>query len=256
MVNRICFYEDLVLKIFRGILEIHTNKLVDSWHNVLILSFLKGARKQRPDMLVHLLLNEAIESIRRKVLLAINGFQTRRTCLAEQNQLDKCNSISFEKAMTLVSRCNSAEKCDESGEMIFVKSFTNENVKYIISQNDEGLISSCTCENMSTNFLVCKHMYLVSRTFGYILSFDSRKKNTTVIDTTPISQLSSDGSDQAMFAADFHQVIKIVEPVINEYDKLENQDQSLCQEVLDTLRAMSSIRHRMSRHNWSEKQRR
>ena len=99
-------------------------------------------------------------------------------------------------------------------------------------------------------------MYLVSRIFGYILSFDSRNKNTTVTDTTPISQLSSDGFDQEMFAADFHQVIKMVEPVINEYDKLENQDQSLCQEVLDTLRAMSSIRHRMGRQNWSEKQRR
>ena len=174
-VNRICFYEDLVLTILQGIHEIHTYNLVESWHNILKSSFLKGARKQRPDMLVHLL-NVAIESIRLKILLALNGFQTRRTCLAEQNQLDKCNSTSFEKAMTLVSRCNSAEKCDESGEMIFVKSLTNENVKYIISLDDEGLISSCTCEYMSTNFLVCKHIYLVSRIFGYILSFNSRKK--------------------------------------------------------------------------------
>lgn len=49
-----------------------------------------------------------------------------------------------------------------------------------------------------------------------------------VTNTTPISQPSSDGHDQAKFAADFHQVTKMVEPVINEYDKLENEDQSLC----------------------------
>lgn len=207
-------------------------------------------------MLVHLLLNEAIESIRLNILLALNGFQTRRTCLAEQNQLDKCKTISFEKAMTLVSRCNSAEECDECREVIFLKSFTNENVKCIISLKYDGLISSYTCEYMSTNFLVCKHIYLVSRIFGYILSSDSRKKDATVTDSAPVSQPSSDGSNQAMNATDFHQVIKMVEPVINEYDKLENQDQSLCQEVLDTLRAMSSIRHRISRQNWSEKQRR
>ena len=137
--------------------------------------------------------------------------------------------------MTLVSRCSSAEECDESGEAIFVISFTNENVKYIITLNDEGLISSCTCEYMSTNFLVCKHMCLVPRILGYIISFDSRNNASTVIDLTLIPQPAPDGSDQAMFTADFHQVIKTVEPVINESDNLENQDQSLCQNVLDTL---------------------
>ena len=181
-VNKICFYEDLVLTNLQGIIDVHTNNLVESWHNILKSRFLKGARKQRPDMLVHLLLNEAIENIRLKVLLALNGFQTRRTCLAEQNQLDKSNSISSEKAMTLISHLISADECVESGEEKFVKSFTKENIKYNISLNDEGLISSCTCEYMSTNFLVCKHVYLASRILGYIISFDSRKNESTVID--------------------------------------------------------------------------
>ena len=57
-----------------------------------------------------------------------------------------------------------------------------------------------------------------------------------------------------MFAADFRQVIKLIEPVINDSDKLEDQDQYLSQEVLDTLRAMSTIRHRISRPKWLEKE--
>ncbi|RKF78177.1 hypothetical protein GcM3_066028 [Golovinomyces cichoracearum] len=192
-----------------GMLDIHTNNLVESWHNILKSRYLKGARKQRPDMLVHILLDEAIESIKLKVLLALNGFQTRRTNLAEQNQIEKSHSIPSEIAMALISHSYASEESDESGEEIFVKSFTKENIKYKISLNDEGLVSSCT--------------------YGF---------------------------DQEMFAADFRQVIKLIEPVINDYDKLEDQDQYLCQEVLDTLRAMSTIRHRISRQNWSEKQRR
>ena len=69
------------------------------------------------------------------------------------------------------------------------------------------------------------------------------------IDLESFPQPNPEGSDQEMFEADFWQVLKLVEPVINDYEKLENQDQSLCQEVLDTLRAMSTIRHRMSRQN-------
>ncbi|RKF74792.1 hypothetical protein GcM3_088038, partial [Golovinomyces cichoracearum] len=46
--------------------------------------------------------------------------------------------------MTLVTQRHESEECDEPGEEIFVKSFTNENIKYKISLNDEGLISSCT----------------------------------------------------------------------------------------------------------------
>ena len=106
-------------------------------------------------MLMHILLDEAIESIRLKVLLALNGFQIRRTSLAEQNQLEKSNSISSEKAMTLVTQRHESEECDEPRDGIFVKSFPNENTKYKISLNDEGLISSFTCEYISSNFSVC-----------------------------------------------------------------------------------------------------
>ena len=101
-------------------LDIHTNNLVESWHNILKTRYLKGSRKQRPDMLVYILLDEALESIRLKVLLALNGFQSRRTNLAEQNQLEKCNLIPSEIAIPLVSHRYATEGFKESGEEIFV----------------------------------------------------------------------------------------------------------------------------------------
>ena len=76
------------------------------------------------------------------------------------------------------------------------------------------------------------------------------------IDLETFPEPNPEWSDQEMFAADFRQLLKLVDPVINDYDKLENQDQSLCQEVLDTLRAISTIIRRMSRQNRTEKQRR
>ncbi|TQS33669.1 hypothetical protein Golomagni_05977 [Golovinomyces magnicellulatus] len=68
-----------------GMLDIHTNNLVESWHNILKLRFLKGARKQHPDMLVYILLDESIEIIRLKFLLVFTGslVQKARSLLPE-----------------------------------------------------------------------------------------------------------------------------------------------------------------------------
>ena len=74
-------------------------------------------------------------------------------------------------------------------------------------------------------------MCLASRILGYIKSFDIRRIDKLEVELELFSQPNSEGSDQEIFAADFRQVLKLVDPVINDYDKLENQDQSLCQEV-------------------------
>ena len=84
--------------------------------------------------------------------------------------------------MTLVTQRHETERCDEPGEEIFMESFTNENIRYKISLNDESLISNYTCEYKSINFSVCKHMYLASRILGYIISLDIRRTDKSGID--------------------------------------------------------------------------
>lgn len=60
MVSKIRSNEDLVLKDLQGMLDIHTNNLFELWHSILNSRYSKGARKQHPDMLVHILLDKAI----------------------------------------------------------------------------------------------------------------------------------------------------------------------------------------------------
>lgn len=81
-----------------------------------------------------------------------------------------------------------------------------------------------TCRNF---FLVCIHIYLAAKVLGYITFFDIRKPETSEIELRLISKPDLDSSDQEMFSADFHQTKKLVEPVINDFGKLENQDQSM-----------------------------
>ena len=64
-------------------LEIHTNNLVESWHNVLKSVYLKSARKERTDILVYRLLREVLVNLRWKVAQVTNGLQRRRTNVAE-----------------------------------------------------------------------------------------------------------------------------------------------------------------------------
>lgn len=237
-------------------LDIHTNNLVESWHNVLKSRYLKGARRQRADMLVHILLDEVLESIRLKVLLALNGFQRRRSNLAEQNQQEKCNSIPSELAMNLVSHMHAQDGSDGLGT-ILVNSFSSENVKYSISLNEDGLISKCTCEYMSKNSVVYKHMYMAARVLGYSLCFEIRNAPSFEDELLPSTQ-QLDSSDQDMLADDFRQIVKQVEPVINNYNNLEEEDQALCIDVMDTLRAINATRNRIKRgaSSRSERQKR
>ena len=102
-------------------LENHTNYLVESWHNILKSVYLKGTRKQRTEILVYRLLEEAQKDLRIKVALTQNGFLRRRTNLVEQRQQDESNLISDEVALRYVTRFYSSENSDEIVEKISVK---------------------------------------------------------------------------------------------------------------------------------------
>lgn len=70
--------------------------------------------------------------------------------------------------------------------------------------------------------MVFKHIYLAASVPGYIISFGIRKPETSEIDFRLSSKPDLDGSDQEMLVANFRQVIKLVEPVVNNHDKFEN----------------------------------
>ena len=59
-------------------MEVHTKNLVESWHNILKNVYLKGSRKQRPDMLAYRLVEEVLHELRSKFALTLNGFIRRR----------------------------------------------------------------------------------------------------------------------------------------------------------------------------------
>lgn len=58
-------------------LEIYTNSLVESWHNILNSLYLEGARKQRIDILAYRLLEEAFKDLRIKVASTPYKFMQR-----------------------------------------------------------------------------------------------------------------------------------------------------------------------------------
>lgn len=74
-------------------LDIHINNLVGSWHKFLKSRYLEGARRQRTDMLVNILLDEVLESISLKVLLTLNGFQVNVLILLKK--ISKRNATTY-----------------------------------------------------------------------------------------------------------------------------------------------------------------
>lgn len=151
--DRYCIY---------GLLERPTNNLVGSWDTVLKPVYLKGAWIQRIDILIYKLLNTILKDIRGKIITILLGFQRRQTSLAEKKQEEKCRDISDDIALNCVTRSFKSETQKEIGEEILVKSFSDYNKSYNISLGDDKLISRCNYEYMSTNFVVCKHVYGIS----------------------------------------------------------------------------------------------
>ena len=45
--------------------DVHTNNLIETWHNVLKSVYLKDSRKHRTDLLMHRLLNEVLIDLRK-----------------------------------------------------------------------------------------------------------------------------------------------------------------------------------------------
>lgn len=132
-------------------MEIHTKNLVESWHNTLKNVYLKGARKKRTDILLYTLAEEMLQVIRRIIAFTLNDFQRRRTSLAEQRQLDESVAIPDEIALKLASRSFNCKETEVSTEEMYVRSFSEENVKYSISLIEDSLIARYLCLYLDNN---------------------------------------------------------------------------------------------------------
>ena len=155
-------------------LDINTNNYVESWHNTIKSGYLNGLRKQRTDILVHLLLREVLSDFRVKVARVSIGLERRRLSNSEKAQLQKWKEISLETAASLV-RHSVVESGDaEFSEVILVKSFTVDEQEYEITLNSASAMSCCPCSYMAESKSVCKHMFLAQVVFGYSISYDTR----------------------------------------------------------------------------------
>lgn len=159
-------------------LETNTNNYIEAWHNILKSSYLGSFRKQRTDILVHILLREILPDFRIKVARLTLGLERRRLNDSEKKQRRLCNEVSSERAATLVRRSVAEVGGAKYTEVIFVKSFTNDGQEYLVSLNQASAISSCSCKYMADSKSVCKHMYLAQSVFGYSISYDTRHRES------------------------------------------------------------------------------
>ncbi|KAI0995090.1 hypothetical protein K3495_g13091, partial [Podosphaera aphanis] len=161
----------------KGMLCIQTNNLVESWHSILKMNYLRGFRKQRTDMLVYRLLREILPDLRLKVSLVQRGVTGRKMDFHEKMQFQCCSSISSDMASQIVKRYVAPHgEYDDYVEVISVRSFEKTDKQYTITLDASRSLSRCSCSYMTQISSVCKHMFLAKRQLGYSICFATRNK--------------------------------------------------------------------------------
>ena len=238
-------------------LKIHTNNLVESWHNILKIVYLKGTRQQKTDILVYRLLEEVLKNLRIKVALTQNGVLRRRTNLVDQTQQDESNLISDEVALRYVTRFYSSENSDEIVEKISVKSFSTENVFYTIKINEDGLLSNRSCQVMTLNGSICKHLNLAARILRNQINYETRSNDVQPdIHSTQAPTLEVEAIEpQNDISNELDQIVSRLRPFVNKYYDLDDQDRDVVRNFLDTFHSFEN-NFSIQQSSWSQKQRR
>ena len=133
-------------------LDIHTNNFVESWHSTLKSVYLGSARKQRTDVLVHILLHEVLPDFRVKVAKVLTGLEKRRMTKIEMEQ--RSSSVSLANAASYLN-FDVELQGDQYSRIVNVRSFGDESVQYAVALSAEGEIKSCTCRHMTNFKSVC-----------------------------------------------------------------------------------------------------
>jgi hypothetical protein len=146
---------------------ITTNNYIESWHHVLKTNYLKLARRQRIDVLLHILTTRAIPDLHRTHVRCTLGFEAPRINLAESKALAQAEALDTDVAEEMVEGPN-----DGTADYV-VQSFKDADTTYrvhlmeICADESRGGdftgIVSCSCPHHTLHQLRCKHMYLVAR---------------------------------------------------------------------------------------------
>ena len=234
--------------VYQNMQEIHTNNLVESWHNILKSVYLRSARKQRPDLLVYKLLREALMDLRLKVANVLNGFGRRQMCQAEIDQLNKCNAIADEDAQQYIFNYPSSVESDvELEKMIQIKSLTKKGVYYSVSLNASSSISSCTCPYMTKKRIACKHMHMVKRLLGYTICYDSgdhdKAFESSVLPNNPLPGLAREGFGHDS-GSNLTTFVQQISTSVSNYDTMAPDEKELIVSFQETYTAFQSSKKR------------
>lgn len=195
-------------------LNTNTNNYVESWNSNLKINYLGSQRKQRPDVLVSKLLNEVLPDLQLKDLKVSTGFIRRRMTDCESNQFEKCMNIPLEAAESYVHISTEERRGQgDPSDVVTVRSFKNLQISYKLSFTNTGLVSGCSCPFMTSNLVVCKHMFMAQRMCGYMIDFDTRhwdKSAGTQVSSAPTKEAQEERGRVTEIAERLHQMIDTV----------------------------------------------
>ncbi|KAJ6507586.1 hypothetical protein DFH09DRAFT_943012 [Mycena vulgaris] len=182
--------------------KIDTNNYVESWHHHLKTFYLKLMRKQRIDVLLHILTEQVEPDFRRSDIRVALDFERPRLSKGEQASQQKARAIPSEDLDDMIDYADIEDNTASKNPDIYIHTFTGEDIWYLFKVHDlpsvEGddmqtSIISCECPEFTKNELKCKHMFLASRITGYpVQLLVSDVATQAIVQFPPINSVPSD----------------------------------------------------------------
>lgn len=149
-----------------------TNNYIEAWHGVLKGKHLGNRRKQRVDLLVHILVHEALPDLRQRMAKVSKAVNARTRTVEEDKRYKAAHQLPIHTAQAMV------DFSDHSPSSVLVDSFTGDS-KYRVRLQGER-ISECNCQDWIKNSLPCKHMHLVQRVLPFQVVFEETSVDVQV----------------------------------------------------------------------------
>ncbi|KAF7725272.1 hypothetical protein EC973_000282 [Apophysomyces ossiformis] len=114
-----------------------------TWHRTLKQVYLSGLKRQRADVVIHILWDMVVPDIMQDHVRVVAGFENRRHNKAERKRWQQAYGLSEDQASSMI--------LEQRPDSIIVASFANDEdsrQSYVVQLN---------------NGSICKHMFLVNR---------------------------------------------------------------------------------------------
>ncbi|KAL0563165.1 hypothetical protein V5O48_018910, partial [Marasmius crinis-equi] len=152
--------------------KIKTNNYVKSWHCQLKAHYLGLMRKQRIDVLVHVLTQQIEPDFWHADLMVQLNFEKPRLSKVERASNSKAMEVPSTELDDMVDI--SVELTDKTPD-IYIRSFSDSWTWYWVSVTDfkdttgasRTAITRCECPEFESHESKCKHMFLASRYSGF-----------------------------------------------------------------------------------------